>query len=151
MKNKISRRDFIKNSSTGIIIGGAMLSNLDISKIMASSRYGKFQKISGDIILKLTDPKNSELKKVGGSVFIDDETLLLRISQTQFITLSLICRHKGCIVEKEGNQFVCPCHGSEYSLEGKVTHGPAESNLITYPTQYDVSSETVTIKIPDKE
>jgi cytochrome b6-f complex iron-sulfur subunit len=42
-----------------------------------------------------------------------------------------ICTHLGCTVawQAEQNQFVCPCHGSRYDAEGRVTHGPAPRSL----------------------
>lgn len=40
------------------------------------------------------------------------------------------CTHLGCRISKiEGDQLVCPCHGSRYSLSGKVVKGPAGKNL----------------------
>ena len=43
--------------------------------------------------------------------------------------LSLRCPHAGCLVKEKNNEFVCPCHGSRFSLEGKVLEGPAETDL----------------------
>lgn len=45
--------------------------------------------------------------------------------------LQPVCTHLGCTVEwqAEQNQFVCPCHGSRYDAEGRVTHGPAPRSL----------------------
>lgn len=41
------------------------------------------------------------------------------------------CTHKGCVVawKDDERQFVCPCHGSEFSILGLPTHGPAERPL----------------------
>ncbi|MDB5311054.1 MAG: puuB [Gemmataceae bacterium] len=46
-------------------------------------------------------------------------------------TLSAVCRHMGCLVRwNPGEQtWDCPCHGSRYSAEGKLMHGPATSDL----------------------
>ena len=45
--------------------------------------------------------------------------------------LSLVCPHAGCIVEmnKETKEFVCPCHGSRFSSNGKLLQGPAKTGL----------------------
>ncbi|MFN8546418.1 MAG: Rieske 2Fe-2S domain-containing protein [Candidatus Eisenbacteria bacterium] len=43
--------------------------------------------------------------------------------------VSLICTHLGCIVKCETEAFVCPCHGSQYKLDGTVTRGPAPKSL----------------------
>lgn len=43
--------------------------------------------------------------------------------------VSLICTHLGCIVKPTADGFECPCHGSHYDKEGKVTKGPAPQPL----------------------
>ena len=43
--------------------------------------------------------------------------------------LSNVCTHLGCIVKQEGAGFACPCHGSQFKLDGAVTKGPAPKAL----------------------
>ena len=44
--------------------------------------------------------------------------------------LSSICTHRSCLLDAEADRsFFCPCHGSTFSPEGKVTEGPATRNL----------------------
>lgn len=150
MASKISRRDFIKKSALGIVVGGTVLSSLDIAAIAANSTRGSFTRSGGDVVINLKEAKNSDLAKVGGGIFLGDEDMLVRVSQTKFVALSLICKHKGCTVELEGKKFVCPCHGSEYAIDGKVTEGPSKKNLDTYKTIYDPEKETVTVKMDKK-
>jgi cytochrome b6-f complex iron-sulfur subunit len=148
MAEKITRRDFLKTSALGIIAGGTFLSLLDIEKLAAVTQRGSYTRISGeDILVKLSDPKNSPLKKNLGAIFLDDEDMLIRISDTHFAAVNLICRHKGCTVEFNGEKFVCPCHGSQYAIDGTVIHGPAQKNLRTYETVYDKVQGTVLVKM----
>ena len=48
-----------------------------------------------------------------------------------FYALSSVCTHLGCMTRyvPENAQLACPCHGSRFSLEGKVTAGPAPRPL----------------------
>ena len=150
MPDKITRREFIKKSALGVVIGGTVLSSLDITALARNTKHGKVLKKGGDVVVNLKDAKNSALTEVGGCIFLDDENILIRTSQTQFAAVNLICKHKGCTVELTGNKFVCPCHGSEYDINGKVTEGPSKKNLDTYEVVYDPEKETVTVKMDKK-
>ncbi|HMT12522.1 MAG TPA: ubiquinol-cytochrome c reductase iron-sulfur subunit [Ignavibacteria bacterium] len=150
MSDKISRRDFIKRSAVGVIAGGAILSSLDLTALANSpAARGVFKNAGDDTVVKLAD--NSALTKVGGSVKISDEMMLIRKSESTFITVRTICTHKGCDVELEGDKFVCPCHGSEFTIDGTVTQGPATKNLKIFETIFDSGNGTVTIKTATDE
>jgi cytochrome b6-f complex iron-sulfur subunit len=46
-----------------------------------------------------------------------------------FTALSLVCTHLGCTVESKPEGFACPCHGSRFDAQGKVTRSPAKKSL----------------------
>ena len=52
----------------------------------------------------------------------------------KLIAVNPTCTHLGCIVDWEAaeNIFLCPCHASEFTTDGKVQNGPAEKPLSTY-------------------
>ena len=40
------------------------------------------------------------------------------------------CTHLGCLInQSEGAKLLCPCHGSEFSLNGMAVKGPAYKPL----------------------
>jgi cytochrome b6-f complex iron-sulfur subunit len=47
------------------------------------------------------------------------------------------CTHLQCLFgwDEEKKIFICPCHGSEFSREGKVLKGPATRDLDRFPMQ----------------
>ena len=48
----------------------------------------------------------------------------------QVFALSSVCTHKGCKVRAQPDQsFLCKCHGSKFTPEGKVLNGPASRDL----------------------
>jgi menaquinol-cytochrome c reductase iron-sulfur subunit len=49
------------------------------------------------------------------------------------------CTHLGCAHhwDEARNQFVCPCHNSLFSIEGKVLSGPAPRPLDCYEAKID--------------
>ena len=53
----------------------------------------------------------------------------LRHNSKGFFAISLKCTHLGCTVDKPGESFECPCHGSRFDENGKLTRGPATRDL----------------------
>ncbi len=58
-----------------------------------------------------------------------DPPAVLLHTPSGFSAISLVCTHLGCTVEQSAGGFTCPCHGSLYDANGKVTRGPAQSPL----------------------
>jgi cytochrome b6-f complex iron-sulfur subunit len=65
-----------------------------------------------------------------GSVknFLDKRVVIFSDSDGLF-AISSICTHLGCTVAPTEWGFQCPCHGSKYTLDGKVIAGPAPRPL----------------------
>lgn len=47
------------------------------------------------------------------------------------------CTHRGCQPEAFADRLVCPCHGSEFSVDGEVLQGPADEPLARYEVVRD--------------
>jgi menaquinol-cytochrome c reductase iron-sulfur subunit len=49
------------------------------------------------------------------------------------------CTHLGCAYhwEESKDEFVCPCHNSVFSLDGKVLSGPAPRSLDRFETRIE--------------
>jgi cytochrome b6-f complex iron-sulfur subunit len=63
--------------------------------------------------------------------------LVARTAQDSFTALTATCTHQGCMVTGfSDGQFVCPCHGSEFTATGSVVKGPATTALQQFPTQF---------------
>ena len=63
------------------------------------------------------------------------------------------CTHLGCIPnEVAGNfdQWICPCHGSKFDATGRVTKGPAPTNLPQPPFVF-ASADKLTIGTDELE
>ncbi len=68
------------------------------------------------------------------AVSVRDSTgriLLLTQSGGTLTALDSTCTHQGCTVSPAGPALVCPCHGSQFTLTGAVTSGPAPTALHT--------------------
>ncbi len=67
-----------------------------------------------------------------------------------FVAVSSRCTHSGCVVNTfsiERNRLVCSCHGSEFTAQGGVLAGPAQSDLDTYPVRR-LNSAVLELEIP---
>ena len=42
------------------------------------------------------------------------------------------CTHKASPLRKKDDGFACPSHGSQFSVQGTVTKGPAKESLVRY-------------------
>jgi cytochrome b6-f complex iron-sulfur subunit len=69
--------------------------------------------------------------------------LLTRTDAGAVKVLTASCTHEGCTVDRfSGSQFVCPCHGAEFTATGAVAKGPANRALQQYTSQ--VNGDTLT-------
>ena len=68
----------------------------------------------------------------GWKVFSEKATAwVVKANDSHLTAFSPSCTHLGCAYhwEDSRDQFVCPCHGSYFSIDGKVIAGPAPRPL----------------------
>lgn len=64
---------------------------------------------------------------------------LVKRPSGQIVAFGPQCTHLGCAYhwEEGKNEFVCPCHDSVFSLDGKVVSGPAPRPLDQYAVKIE--------------
>ncbi|MBI2844178.1 MAG: ubiquinol-cytochrome c reductase iron-sulfur subunit [Armatimonadetes bacterium] len=120
-RGRMSRRDFVSQC-------GACLAGVVVAAVGASAA----RVIKPDVL-----PEPSLSFKVGSpSEFTSGEATLLPDNQVaifrdgeEFWSLTQVCTHLGCIVAVGPDGFHCPCHGSHFSMDGRVLGGPAPRPL----------------------
>ncbi len=71
------------------------------------------------------------------SRFRDNGFFIVRRGVNLF-ALSAVCTHRHCKLEAEPDKtFYCPCHGSTFAPDGKVTEGPARRDLPVFTVSTD--------------
>jgi quinol---cytochrome c reductase iron-sulfur subunit, bacillus type len=139
----ISRRDFIKltTAAVGTFIAAAVGlpaiaylvdPALKATKSDAWIPLGKLEtfEVNKPTLVSFTRSKVNGWEKTVTShgVFVIKKT------DTNFLVLSNKCTHLGCSVgwKTDRQEFVCPCHDAQFSLDGRVLGGPPPRPLDSY-------------------
>ncbi|WP_460181690.1 QcrA and Rieske domain-containing protein [Thermodesulfovibrio sp. TK110] len=104
----------------------------------------KFFELSEDKI-----PKEG-VKKVDVAIEEEKSMKIFLINQkNSIIALSPVCTHLGCFVnfDRTLNEFICPCHGGRYDIEGRVIGGPPKEALHRLPVKMKNGRIFIGIKI----
>lgn len=119
--SELSRRDFLKLIRdgflylSGALALGGLLRFLDFDPNPAP-------KTEFDLGPASNYPLNSR-------TLLSDPPAVLLHNKSGFSALSLECTHLGCGLDSKSDGFACPCHGSRFGADGRVTHGPADNPL----------------------
>jgi cytochrome b6-f complex iron-sulfur subunit len=91
-------------------------------------------------VVSVTVDAASALASVGAAALVQTSFgtfLVARTAQNSFTALTATCTHEGCTITGfSSSQFVCPCHGSQFTTSGAVAAGPATRALQQYATQF---------------
>jgi len=73
--------------------------------------------------------------------------ILYAASDGSLKAISALCTHQGCTVRWQSldKPLICPCHGSEFELDGKVEKGPATNPLPTYAARRQGDDAVVSV------
>ncbi|MBW4555313.1 MAG: FAD-dependent oxidoreductase [Trichormus sp. ATA11-4-KO1] len=95
--------------------------NLDVGTRWVSDRLQGWGNSVDDVV-------NGEGKLV---TINGKQTAAYRDEQGEIHAVSAVCPHLGCIVawNSAEKSWDCPCHGSRFSYDGTVLHGPAVKDL----------------------
>jgi Rieske Fe-S protein len=75
--------------------------------------------------------KAADIPVGGGKIFPASQLVVTQPAAGSFKAFSSVCTHQGCFVGSVANgKIVCPCHMSEFNLDGTVAHGPATQPLV---------------------
>ncbi|MBE0642030.1 MAG: Rieske (2Fe-2S) protein [Bacteroidales bacterium] len=73
-------------------------------------------------VLRITPPEHD-------GVYFHDGVILVK-QKGRLLAIEARCTHLGCRIEGVHEGVLhCPCHGSQFNLEGEVIRGPAAGSL----------------------
>lgn len=117
----VSRHDFLKLTRNGI---------LWLSAALGMGGLFRFLDYEANPAPKTEFDLGSAVKYPPGSrTLLANVPAMLIHTESSFLALSLTCTHLGCTVEQNKDEFLCPCHGSHFDLDGRLLHGPAAKPL----------------------
>jgi Rieske Fe-S protein len=147
-----TRRTFCAQAATLAVFGGALGTILQgCSSPTSPSNVPALPIVNGTRVsggITLTIDASSPLLAVGSAALVQTaigDFLVAHPSQNSFVALNAICTHQTCTITGFGNQnYVCPCHGSTFDINGRVLGGPAPAALHQYATQFNNGVLTIT-------
>jgi len=148
-KNKdISRRSFFKSVSIGLaaaisfILGFPFIESVVTkTKKVANKIYSKLAPVRSipNSFAPIENPSKLHFVQTKEDAFIktiaQEDVWVVKKADDEITVFSPICPHLGCRYSWNEDQklFICPCHNSVYTIEGKVVSGPAPRGLDTLP------------------
>lgn len=132
----MKRRDFINWVGLGLIASSLPVAIAACSSAQTAST--DWQTVGNVTDLDKSGQLLNENSPIG-------PVLVVGTSKENLVAVNPTCTHKGCTVawKAEAKKFVCPCHGAEYGIDGKVQKEPATQPLKTYAAKIEGSSVVV--------
>ncbi|MFW5799994.1 MAG: ubiquinol-cytochrome c reductase iron-sulfur subunit [Spirochaetota bacterium] len=130
-KKKYSRRAFLKK--TAVIGGSILLSSTFLKYCEDTSTNDSVNHENGND--GRTEPTLYDIPEEDASLLnYPGENLIVTRIDGKVYALSNICTHAGCDIEynKGLSHFKCPCHYSEFQLDGSYIKGQAGRGLDRY-------------------
>ncbi len=84
------------------------------------------------VFIVIYKPNYGEHYSPGAIEIVSDNRDNIIIKENDVVKkVSKVCSHMGCLLNlnKNTKKLECPCHASEFSLNGTVLVGPARTNL----------------------
>ena len=129
----VNRRTFIKKSAVGTC---ACLGTSAGLTSCISYVFAPYEVVDSKLVVNKADFGESsyvlvKVEQLAEAVFIS------RDEEDNYTAVLTKCTHKGCEVRPAATVLRCPCHGSEYELNGTVIEGPAEDDLVAFNVETD--------------
>jgi len=119
----MKRRSFLRKLAAYLAAVAGALFGISYLRQFSPKSIGKSKRIK---IGSLSD------FPVDTYTYIEDQKIFVYRDHEAIKSVSAVCTHLGCTVQRTTDGFECPCHGSCYSDTGKVLSGPAPTALSWY-------------------
>lgn len=134
----VGRREFISKSA---LAAAALL----LAACASDSATGP--DLSGSASIKISDyPALASVNGAAAFTLSGSPIAVVRTGATSFVALSRVCPHQGGLIVANGTSaWRCTEHGAMFNLTGTWTGGERTSNMRSYATSYNATTDTLTI------
>lgn len=141
------RRGQLPSRRTVLTAGAAVCAGAALGACGAQSGSGKAKKTPAGPGTALGP--SDEVQVGSARIYTDANIVVSRPDRGEFVGLSAVCTHAGCIVgDVMEDTITCPCHGSAFSIDdGSVVNGPATEPL----PPVDVVDDNGTLRVSDPD
>ena len=145
--NEVSRRGFVGwavglgAGFIGVVAGIPLIGSVVIPT--AQAQAGEFVQVADVSVIPVGEPfaiSFAETKKDAYQVVtLPHSVYVLKTSATEVVVYSPVCPHLGCQVffDRQVREYICPCHGSKFALDGARLAGPTPRGLDTLPSKIE--------------
>jgi nitrate reductase gamma subunit len=164
-QGKITRRGFLAVASAVLTFFVVLVAGIPMVGELVGGIYRErkrqWSKVTALAPLPIGQPVNPAFPMPVVQAYIRQTELrkvwVIKHSATEVTVFSPVCPHLGCHYnwDPKTQHFECPCHGSVYTINGKVIGGPAPRGLDTLPEKIEggilyVKWEEFRVGIPQK-
>jgi cytochrome b6-f complex iron-sulfur subunit len=130
-----SRREFVKTISTASAALGCGVALTSMLQSCATIKFVPKELVDKKIILSKTEFAEHKFviainKQLPAPIYV-----FFSEKENDYIASLMTCAHLGCELKPTGSFLTCPCHGSEFSNQGKVLNGSADVALTSYQVE----------------
>jgi Rieske Fe-S protein len=130
----MNRKEFILKSCSACI----GVSALTFLSSCAATKFASGKLTKDGILIDTKEFALKEKDKYRLYIVVRNDSLLFpicvyRFTETDYSAVWMQCAHQGAELNVAGDYLQCPAHGSEYDNRGRVTNGPADRDLQTFP------------------
>ena len=147
----MNRRDFLKRIVKSFFtlagIGLALLST-SIYPSKTAKKEIRYVPVSAEEELPRRGVKRIDFSYEGGGRTLHAKAFLVATT-AGLIALSPVCSHLGCLVNWDARkgEFLCPCHGGRYDMDGAVRAGPPPAPLTRLPIEVRGGKVYIGVKV----
>lgn len=143
-ENPVKRRDVLRTLWAGL--GGLVALELG----MVTLAYMQPRLAEGEFGSQITVGVVDDFPAGSVTHVPNGRFYLVRLADGGFLALYQRCTHLGCNVpwDQSAQRFVCPCHSSQFTMDGELENPPAPRPLDLFPVAIEAGSVIVDTRQP---